>query len=518
VGSSPRTGTTLLAELLHHGFAIDAALEHECAVFAEPPEPCAVWLSKRPRDVLVAGAVLAADPALWILHMVRDPRDVVVSRHRKAPDRYWTHLGLWHLYRRAARRLAGHPRFLTLRYEDLVADPDRVQEEIAAFLPFLSRRRAFSLVHRTWQPSEDSRAALGGARAVSADSVGIWRQHLPRLRAQIERHGSIDRDLRELGYETDDAWKRLLASVAPKNGATFLPEPIGLRRRYSLWRRRRRDLRRFRRRLRRRRREEPLAPAGPFQIEGLRLSRALLEIGSLGSGAPVVCLPGQGGAGTEQFGALAEALAAAGYRCIAVNPRGVGSSRGPLAGIGLRDLADDVAELIVREGGAAHVVGRAFGNRVARALAAAHPERVTSLTLLAAGGLVPGRPGPPRAAAAPAQGARWRQAARAQRRAAEATPLSEWWDGGTAPMLVVQGLDDRIAPPENGRSLARRHPDRVRLLELEGAGHDPLRERPDRVIPAVLAFLRAQGAATPGALRATPRAGARDPRPAPAAR
>jgi pimeloyl-ACP methyl ester carboxylesterase len=67
--------------------------------------------------------------------------------------------------------------------------------------------------------------------------------------------------------------------------------------------------------------------------------------------------------------------------------------------------------------------------------------------------------------------------------------VDEWWHGGRAPVLVIQGLDDRTAPPENGRALAREHPGRVRLIEIEGVGHAPLAERPERVIPAVVEFL-----------------------------
>lgn len=488
VGSSPRTGTTLLAELMRNAFAIDAAVDHELSIFKEWPKPCAVHLSKNPGDIVLAASVLAADPRVWILHMVRDPRDVVVSRHDKAPEKYWTHLGLWQLYRRAARRAEGHPRFLTLRYEDLVRTPDRVQEEIAAFLPFLRRRCRFSEVQRFWKPSQDSLVALGGDRPVSTSSIGAWRDHRPRLRAQLERHGSIDRDLVDLGYESDDAWKRMLDGVAADNGQTFLAEPIGLRRRWRLWRRRTRRYWRWRLRLRRRLRDETPAATGPFQIEGLRLGEALIEIGSLGEGPRVVCLPSEGSSGTVQYGALAEELAGTGFRCIAVNPRGVGASRGPLEGITLRELARDVAELIAHEGPPAHVIGAAFGNRVARYVASAYPDRVRSVTLLAAGGLVPPRARRPARRKRPRRP--WPLASRGHRRAGRATPLDEWWAGGSAPTLVIQGLEDEVAVPENGRRLARDHPDRVRLLELEGAGHHPLRDRPDRVIPAVLAFLR----------------------------
>ena len=70
------------------------------------------------------------------------------------------------------------------------------------------------------------------------------------------------------------------------------------------------------------------------------------------------------------------------------------------------------------------------------------------------------------------------------------TPLSDWWHGGEGPMLVVQGSDDRTAPPANGRALASEFPDRVRLVDLPRAGHGLVVEQPDAVTQAILNWLR----------------------------
>jgi pimeloyl-ACP methyl ester carboxylesterase len=489
VGSSPRTGTTLLTELLVMAFEVDGFADHERSIFREPHLPCAIYVSKDPKDVNVAARVLALDPQLWILHMVRDPRDVVVSVHARDPDAYWTHLRLWKRYRRSARRAEGHPRFLTIRYEDLVRDPDGVQDLIENRLPFLKRRRRFSEFHRFADPPPRSLEALSGVREIAADRIGRWRDHKPRLLAQLTRHGPIDRDLVELGYERDASWRRELAGVAPDPGRTHLRESVPVWERIGGALRRRRALRRHRRRLRRRAAGARAADPGPFALERVVEGPIELEIGTLGSGTAVLLLPGEGGSGTEQYGDLARALVAAGLRAVAVNPRGVSTSRGPLGGVTLHDLARDVLAVAARCGTPVHVVGRGFGNRVARCFASDFPDAVKSVTLVAAGGRVPARRSP----LPPAQRRRrkhWRDAAAAQRRASEATPLDHWWSGGRAPTLVIQGLDDDVAPPENGRSLARDHPDRVRLLEIAGAGHNVLTERPDAVVPAIVGFVR----------------------------
>jgi pimeloyl-ACP methyl ester carboxylesterase len=55
-------------------------------------------------------------------------------------------------------------------------------------------------------------------------------------------------------------------------------------------------------------------------------------------------------------------------------------------------------------------------------------------------------------------------------------------------MLVIQGLADVAAPPENGRSLKADYPERVTLVELPGLGHRMTWERPDLITEAIAAF------------------------------
>lgn len=75
--------------------------------------------------------------------------------------------------------------------------------------------------------------------------------------------------------------------------------------------------------------------------------------------------------------------------------------------------------------------------------------------------------------------------------ASNATELDDWWGGGSAPMLILQGLQDRIAPPSNGRDLRNSYPDRVSLIELRGTAHALLPEEPDLIASAIIQFLEA---------------------------
>jgi pimeloyl-ACP methyl ester carboxylesterase len=58
------------------------------------------------------------------------------------------------------------------------------------------------------------------------------------------------------------------------------------------------------------------------------------------------------------------------------------------------------------------------------------------------------------------------------------------------PFLVIQGLLDKSAPPENSRQLKAELGDRVTLVELPTAGHLAIVESPDEVSSAIVAFLK----------------------------
>lgn len=215
VGSGPRTGTTLIAEMAIACFEIDLYTEHEDNIYTLPPRPAEIFLTKKPRDVLVVGPMLRTMPNLYVIYMVRDPRDTITSKHREDPHRYWAGLRYWKTYTIYGEKLQHLPRCITVRYEDLVTKPDEVQALLMEQMPFLKKRAAFSRYHEVAKPSKDSLKALGSLRPIGGNSVGKWRQHLPRVAGQLQKHGSIAKDLIKYGYEKDDAWLEELQGVKP---------------------------------------------------------------------------------------------------------------------------------------------------------------------------------------------------------------------------------------------------------------------------------------------------------------
>ena len=250
----------------------------------------------------------------------------------------------------------------------------------------------------------------------------------------------------------------------------------------------------------------------------IRASAATIRVTVRGQGAPIVFIPSLG-RGVDDFDDLSKRLAQAGYQALLPDPRGIGGSSGPLAGISLHDMAADVAAVIQSLGGGqrATVVGHALGNRVARMLASDYPNLTERVILLAAGGLVPPTPEVVQEASrvfdptvsredrlvalqrvffargndATAWQSGWYFDVMPEQRAAmNRTPLADWWAGGMAPILVLQGTEDINPPAENARRLAAEFPDRVTLVEIPNSGHAMLPEQPERIATAILSYLR----------------------------
>ncbi len=224
VGASPRSGTTLLAEAMIACFDIDLFCDHEARIFSPPPTPGNVYLTKAPRDILLAEQELEKSPDLYVVFLLRDPRNIIVSKHRRDPSCYWAGLKFWKAYTPCARRLMSHHRFILVRYEALVADPNAVQSTLSARMPFLVETAPFSRFHEIAKPAPNAAQALNGVRAISVEGVDKWRDHLPRIAGQIALHGSIADDLIEFGYEQDDAWLEELNDVEPDLRPSHWPE------------------------------------------------------------------------------------------------------------------------------------------------------------------------------------------------------------------------------------------------------------------------------------------------------
>lgn len=112
--------------------------------------PC----EQTPRYLYFAAEILHAFPRARVINLVRDPRAVLRSQKYKWRRRYlgaraiplrealraWANYHpyivarLWVSAVRAARRHESHPRFLSLQFEDLLQEPEKIVRRICSFL------------------------------------------------------------------------------------------------------------------------------------------------------------------------------------------------------------------------------------------------------------------------------------------------------------------------------------------------------------------------------------------------
>ena len=241
-----------------------------------------------------------------------------------------------------------------------------------------------------------------------------------------------------------------------------------------------------------------------------------LDVTVEGRGPAIVLLPSLA-RDSEDYDAVAEGLASAGYRVLRPQPRGILGSRGPMDGITLHDLARDIAEVIKAHGGGrAVVVGHAYGNWVARMTATDYPELVRGVVIAAAAA----KSFPAELSAAVTHAGDlalsdeqrlaalrlgffapgndpsvwltgWHPQVRAsQRAAAAATPQKEWWPGGTVPLLDLQAEHDPFKPPEKRNEMKDEFGDRVTVAVIPDASHALMPEQPTAVVDALVGWIK----------------------------
>lgn len=206
VGVSPRSGTTLMLEALKVCSNVDFASTHEDRLFVRAPKRVNIFLSKSPKDIMIVRPSLSIDPNLYIICMIRDPRDIISSKHKKDPEKYWASLKFWKEYTKEFDRLTDYSRFIPVRYEYFVSNPDKVQDLLITKIPFLEKKYLFSEFQSRAEVSESSKQALGKIRQFKPTSVGKWKQHKERIAGQMSLHGSLVNDLIKYGFENDNSW------------------------------------------------------------------------------------------------------------------------------------------------------------------------------------------------------------------------------------------------------------------------------------------------------------------------
>ena len=208
-----RSGTSLMMQLTAACFNNDGHCEHEQSIFKPVSITSGLYISKNPHDTKCVSYLIDKDPNLFVIYMERDPRAVITSIHRAEPDRYFADFNVWKISDKTAADFRSHPRFKKISYFELVTAPNDVQQNLLQTFPFLEKKHDFSEYENVANPNKKARVALNDVQAINTKSLEKWKNHLGRIKAQIELHPNLPDVLIRAGFETDKAWLSILDGV-----------------------------------------------------------------------------------------------------------------------------------------------------------------------------------------------------------------------------------------------------------------------------------------------------------------
>jgi hypothetical protein len=185
-------------------------------------------VTKRPLDIFDIDNILVANAlakTVTCVILIRDIRSIVTSRHQSVTDDYFigfdrqyfvnirsgqrsytnpgvmqTHVAIAHARQRQDLEC------VSLKYEDILRDPDAVQDQLGTVLGFRYSGR-FNDFHRHETPEALTRE-LNTLRAPDIGNAQAWRapMHRQRIKDQFTRCPRLFELLKIYGYETDDRW------------------------------------------------------------------------------------------------------------------------------------------------------------------------------------------------------------------------------------------------------------------------------------------------------------------------
>ncbi len=191
------------------------------------------WIEKTPRHGTRLDVIRACYPQAPIIHVVRDPRDVVSSEVN--PQTYASELEHERAIIRKAHEWCAQitaelcaanidSNILTIRYEDLIATPETTCRRVFAFIEepwrsdyLVTFSNAYDSVITSWEDAHKQLAAAGAL----IDRRGIWRERMPVRYARLVERLAWSH-MKKLGYRSCDppavAWVRSLARMPMRAG------------------------------------------------------------------------------------------------------------------------------------------------------------------------------------------------------------------------------------------------------------------------------------------------------------
>ncbi|MEM7790160.1 MAG: sulfotransferase [Verrucomicrobiota bacterium] len=225
IGGCGRSGTTLLLSILSASsdvFAIPVETGIFCKTdprflyinwrynlsffygryFNNIPDTASRWCEKTPMNVLFFDDIMEKfEDQVRLIHIIRDGRDVVLSRHPTDKERYWVEPERWVSDVKRGLEYREHKNVYTIKYEDLILDFEQAAGALADFLQISDVETLMRWHDNT--TVKENRAWSGEVQPLFSDSVAKWKapKYENRVADFMKNREAVEL-LRELGYQT----------------------------------------------------------------------------------------------------------------------------------------------------------------------------------------------------------------------------------------------------------------------------------------------------------------------------
>lgn len=155
-----------------------------------------IVVDQTPRNILYAADILANYPNAVILHMVRDPRAVLLSQRNRWRRRskgsneipWWNRLRVFfnyhpitttHLWLMACQKgieVEENSRYMRVRFEDFIESPEQILKQICSFLK-VDYDQKMQAIPRIGSSNLQNDANKSG---ISIDVIDVWKTSLPK--------------------------------------------------------------------------------------------------------------------------------------------------------------------------------------------------------------------------------------------------------------------------------------------------------------------------------------------------
>lgn len=203
-----RSGNTLMLHLLDTGFK-DTEIVYdgpggEVVPTEEDITEGKVVIGKFPKKANKLSKWLK-DEHFGAVYMMRDPRDVLVSKHWLKPGKFWVQPKRWIQTAEIAEQYKDHERVLLVKYEDLLRNPEDIQRKISVKFG-LEITRSFNECHSNFDKNDVTNINnMNGARPFDSSRIGNWtkdkekKQYVERT---LKAFPDIKKWMHEFGYHS----------------------------------------------------------------------------------------------------------------------------------------------------------------------------------------------------------------------------------------------------------------------------------------------------------------------------